>query len=90
VIVEGILCFELPSTSTQQRALRAAANPFSVLVNVAVSTVSRVVAVIDIFDEVCFSTDVQDEALAQKWFCGCILWPIFRSDVADVNNFRYQ
>jgi hypothetical protein len=38
------LCI-VSSISTQQRAVRAAANPFSVSVNVAVRSVSRVVEV---------------------------------------------
>jgi hypothetical protein len=70
--------------------VHAAVNQFIVSVNVAVSRASRVVAVIDIFDEVCFSTDVKDVARAQKLLCGCILWPIFRSDVADLNNFPLE
>jgi hypothetical protein len=45
---------------------------------------------LDIFDEVCFSTDVKDVARAQKLFNGCILWPIFGSDVADLNNFLLE
>jgi hypothetical protein len=43
---------------------------------------------LDIFDEV--STDIKDVARAQKLFCGCILWPIFGSDVADLNNFSLE
>ena len=33
---------------------------------------------------------VKDVARAQKLFCGCILWPIFGSDVADLNNFPLE
>jgi hypothetical protein len=43
-----------------------------------------------ILDEVYFSTDIKDAAPPQKLFCGCILWPIFRSDVADLNSFPLE
>ena len=66
------LCI-LSSTSAQQRAARAAANPFSFSINVAASRASRVLR-LDIFDEVCFSTYIEDVARAQKFsvvvFCG--------------------
>jgi len=64
------LCIVSSTSTTQQRAMRAAANPFSVTVNIAVSGASRVVEVGHL-DEVCLSTYIKDVAPAQKLFCDC-------------------
>lgn len=68
--------------------MRAAANPFSVCICSSLQSVSGCLR-LDVFDEVCLSTDIRNVARAQKLFCSCILWPIFRSD-ADRNNFPLE